>query len=58
MTFKEIRQTLRSLRRQPQFTIPAVLALTVGIGTNVVIFTLVNQVLLRPLPYREPDRIA
>jgi putative ABC transport system permease protein len=58
MTFKEIRQTLRSLRRQPQFTIPAVLALTVGIGTNVVIFTLVNQVLLRPLPYSESEKIA
>ncbi len=58
MTLKEIRQTLRSLRRQPQFTIPAVLALTVGIGTNVVIFTLVNCVLLRPLPYSESARIA
>ncbi|HEX7286696.1 MAG TPA: ABC transporter permease [Candidatus Angelobacter sp.] len=58
MNFTEIRQTLRSLRRQPQFTIPALLALTLGIGTNVVIFTLVNQVLLRPLPYAEPDRVA
>src|SRR6185437_5400449 len=58
MIFREIRQTLRSLRRQPQFTIPAVLALTLGIGTNVVIFTLVNQVLLRPLPYSEPERIT
>ncbi|HLJ90000.1 MAG TPA: ABC transporter permease [Candidatus Angelobacter sp.] len=58
MTFKEIRQTFRSLRRQPQFTVPAVLALTLGIGANVVIFTLVSQILLRPLPYSDPDRIA
>ncbi len=58
MRVQEFWQTLRSLRKQPQFTISAILALTVGIGTNVVIFTLINQVLLRPLPYDEANRIA
>ncbi len=58
MNFKDFRQIFRSLRRQPQFTIPAVLALALGIGTNAVIFTLINRILLQPLPYPESQQLT
>jgi len=48
----------RSLRRAPVFTAAVVLTLTVGIGCAVAIFTVVNAVLLRPLPYGHPDRLV
>ena len=58
MNFRDFKQICRSLRRQPQFTIPAVLALALGVGANAVIFTLINRILLRPLPYREPHQLT
>lgn len=58
MNYKEFRQIFRSLRRQPQFTIPAVLALALGIGANAVIFTLINRILLQPLPFPEPQQLT
>ena len=52
-----IRPAWRSLRRTPAFTLTASLTLIIGIGASVAMFALVNGVLLRPLPYGDPDRL-
>ena len=49
---------LRGLRRQPVFATVAVLTLTIGIGANTAIFSLLHHVLLRPLPYPKADRLV
>ena len=58
MLLQDLRFAIRSFLRAPRFTVPALVALALGIGATSAIFSIVRGVILKPLPYRDPERIV
>src|ERR1700728_2287165 len=57
MIGQDIRYALRQMRKSPGFALTAIVTLALGIGANTVIYTLIDSILLRPLPYPAQDRL-
>src|ERR1700726_1309818 len=55
---RDLLYSLRTLRRSPVFLSVAILSLALGIGANTAIFTLINQLILQPLPVKDPEQIV
>lgn len=58
IVIQDLRHAVRALVRRPVLAVPAVITLTLGIGASITVFSVVNAVLLRPLPYPDSDRLV